>query len=204
MKCKVSSGLLLTACAAMAQTLSFEVASVKAAEPVNAKSKLESNLRAGSPVDGLRVDLAFISLADIVRQAYRLKSYQVTGPEWMSAERYDIHARMPDGSTPEQVPEMLQSLLADRFKLSFHRENKEHQVLALVVGKGGSKLKEVEPDSPAPAPTGEKAVPKMAVFGGSLRLDRKMTIPALCEFLGSRRIPDSRLCVVKHEPGTGE
>jgi uncharacterized protein (TIGR03435 family) len=60
---------------------------------------------------------------------------------------------MPEGATKEQVPEMLQALLADRFKLTLHRENKDHPVYALVVAKGGSKLKEsvAEPEEPAPS-----------------------------------------------------
>lgn len=179
MKCKLSACLLLAACAALAQNLSFEVASVKPAGPVNSKSMMERNL--GTQVEGLRVDLSFVSLADIVRQAYRLKSYQFSGPQWMSAERYDIHARMSEGATKDQVPEMLQSLLADRFKLTFHRENKEHQILALVVGKGGSKLQEAEPDPPTPA---GNAANKTSAPGGGLHMDRKMTMPALCDFLG--------------------
>ena len=58
---------------------------------------------------------------------------------------------MPEGATKEQVPEMLQALLADRFKLAIHHDTKERSVYALVVGKGGSKLKEPPADPPAPA-----------------------------------------------------
>jgi len=49
------------------------------------------------------------------------------------------------------VPEMLQALLAERFKLTVHRESKEQAVYALVVGKNGPKLKEALPDADAPA-----------------------------------------------------
>ena len=92
-----------------------------------------------------------MSLADLIRVAYRVKPYQLSGPDWMTAERFDVLAKMPEGATREQVPEMLKALLAEPFKLAVHRESKEHAVYALVVGKGGPKLKESAPDADAPA-----------------------------------------------------
>jgi uncharacterized protein (TIGR03435 family) len=58
---------------------------------------------------------------------------------------------MPEGATKEQVPDMLKALLAERFKLTVHREGKEQAVYELVVGKNGSKLKESPADPPADA-----------------------------------------------------
>jgi uncharacterized protein (TIGR03435 family) len=72
---------------------------------------------------------------------------QVKGPSWMADERFDIQAKIPPDASEDQIPEMLQSLLADRFKLIVHRENKEQVVLALVANNGVLKLK---PASPAP------------------------------------------------------
>jgi uncharacterized protein (TIGR03435 family) len=63
----------------------------------------------------------------------------------LSAARFDIHAKLPAGGSEEQVPQMLQALLVDRFKLAAHREQKEQNVYALVVGQDGSKL---EPSPP--------------------------------------------------------
>ena len=78
----------------------------------------------------------------------------------MKAERFDIQAKLPEGATKEQVPEMLQALLAERFKLAIHRDSKEHPIFALVVGKNGIKMKESEPDAPAkPAAEGEPPPP---------------------------------------------
>jgi uncharacterized protein (TIGR03435 family) len=120
---------------------------------------LESKFRVGTQVDGSRVDIGYTSLAELVRQAYSLKSYQLTAPDWMSGERYDIHAKLPEGATKDQVPEMLQSLLLDRFKLTFHRETKEDPVYGLIVGKNGLRLKEVAPDTPPSAGQGVKTRP---------------------------------------------
>jgi uncharacterized protein (TIGR03435 family) len=68
----------------------------------------------------------------------------VQGPDWIDSARFDITAKLPDGSSPERIPEMLQALLADRFKLTLHRDTKEHAIYALVAGKGGPKLKPAE------------------------------------------------------------
>ena len=72
----------------------------------------------------------------------------------MSATRFDVLAKPPAGATSEQIPEMLQDLLADRFKLVAHRETKERNVYALVVGKDGPKMKEASPDAGTPFPNG--------------------------------------------------
>src|SRR4029077_19782644 len=96
--------------------------------------------------------------------AYDVKTYQITGPDWLtalSAPRFDIVAKMPEGTNKDQVPEMLRTLLAERFKLTIHRENKEQSVYALVVAKGGHKMKEAEPLPVAPttSPDGGPAPP---------------------------------------------
>jgi uncharacterized protein (TIGR03435 family) len=72
-------------------------------------------------------------------------------PAALNEARFDILAKIPEGASKEQVPEMLQSLLADRFKLVFHLENGEVAIYALVVAKGGPNLKESvdEPEFPA-------------------------------------------------------
>ncbi|HXE08251.1 MAG TPA: TIGR03435 family protein [Acidobacteriaceae bacterium] len=82
-------------------------------------------------------------------------------PEWASGrERYDIDARISDAdraawndpkNQPAMLQEMLQAMLADRFKLSVHREMKEVPVYELVVAKGGVKFHETKPDEPKPA-----------------------------------------------------
>ena len=177
---KLGIAALFAVCVAVGQPadnrLSFEVAAVRPAAPITA----EAQRAFGMQVNGAQVDIAMMSLADLIRQAYRLKTFQLSGPEWMSGQRYDIHAKLPSGSNPAQAPEMLQTLLVDRFKLTFHRESQEIQVYALLVGKSGFKLKEVEPDPPG-SPAQQM---KMTFSGGMMHQDRKMTMPGLCDFLG--------------------
>ena len=152
---RISAAVVLAAGVAMGQTAAagpaFEVASVKAAAPLDRGQLLSGQMHVGMKIDAARVDIGSLSLADLIRVTYRVKSYQVSGPDWMASERFDVLAKLPEGASREQVPEMLQALLAERFKLTVHRESKEHAVYALVVGKNGPKLKESAPDADAPA-----------------------------------------------------
>jgi uncharacterized protein (TIGR03435 family) len=148
---RISAGLVLAAGAAVGQTATFEVASVKPAAPLDRSQILSGQMHVGMKIDAARVDIGFMSLAELIRVAYRVKPYQISGPDWMASERFDVLAKLPEGASREQVPEMLQALLAERFKLTVHRESKEHAVYALVVGKNGPKLKESAPDADAPA-----------------------------------------------------
>jgi uncharacterized protein (TIGR03435 family) len=124
----------------------FEVATIKLAESPNIAKMSAGKLRIGLKIEAGRVDAGFMSLTDLIEAAYKVKSYQLSGPDWMNSQRFDVLAKMPDGSTKEQVPDMLKALLAERFKLVVHKESKEHSIYALVVGKGGSKLKESPPE----------------------------------------------------------
>lgn len=141
--------------AVSAQPLAFDVASVKtAADPGRMPIFCIVPCTPGErlTVNGSRVDIRFMSLHTLVVTAYRIKPYQLSGPDWMRSQRFDIAAKIPDGSSKDRVPEMLQALLAERFKLSIHRDKKEQPVMALVVGKNGFKLAQAAADADAPVP----------------------------------------------------
>jgi uncharacterized protein (TIGR03435 family) len=93
----------------------------------------------GLSVSGARVQISF-RLIDLVTRAFRVEFAQVDAPDFARDEFFDIQAALPAGATPEQVPEMLQAMLAQRFKLAYHRETREYQVDVLTVGKSGMKL----------------------------------------------------------------
>jgi uncharacterized protein (TIGR03435 family) len=150
----IGTGLLLAG-SLYGQTPAFEVASVKPAGPINAAAIMSGQTRIGMKVDAARVDIGSMSMADLIRIAYRVKPYQVSGPAWINSERYSIQAKLPEGASPDQVPEMLQALLAERFHLQVHRDKKEQPVLALIVGKNGPKLKDSPPEAEAPPPAAE-------------------------------------------------
>ncbi len=126
--------------------IAFEVASIKPAPMPDITAITSGQAHIGMHVNGARVDFGFTPLMSLIVAAYKVKPYQVNGPSWMNTTMFDILAKLPEGSTKEQIPEMLQALLADRFKMTMHRENKEHPELNLVVAKGGAKLKEAEPE----------------------------------------------------------
>lgn len=142
-----------------AQTkIAFEVASIKPAVtpgrgPVVCLAPCTPGERL--TVEGARVDIRYMSISDLLLRAYRVKPYQVSGPEWINSKRFDIMAKLPEGMAADHLPEMLQTLLADRFQLTIHRETKVQPVYALVVGKNGIKLEPAAPDAstqvPAPA-----------------------------------------------------
>jgi uncharacterized protein (TIGR03435 family) len=120
----------------------FEVAAVKPSPP-----PVSGQVNIGVHLDGAQLRCSFLSLKDYLRIAYRVKLYQVTGPEWLATEKFDISAKLPDGVPREQVPDMLQTLLTDRFQIQMHRETKDFPVYAIVLGKGGLTMKETPPDA---------------------------------------------------------
>ncbi|MGP8252753.1 MAG: TIGR03435 family protein [Terracidiphilus sp.] len=138
----------------------FDVATVKPAAPLDLQ-RMAADIQAGKMprlgphVDASRAEFTYMSLKDLIVYAYIVKPYQVDGPSWLADQRFDIEAKMPDGAPKDQAPAMMQALLAERFKLTVHRDHEEHKVLALVVGKGGPKLKE----SPAPPPPADADAP---------------------------------------------
>jgi uncharacterized protein (TIGR03435 family) len=149
--------LLLGPFAAFAQTLpSFEVASIKPAAP-QGPGRMMIGMRGGpgTPDPG-QITWTNVSIKDIVRYAYDVKDYQITGPSYIESERFDIHAKVPAGTTEAQARQMVQSLLAERFKLTLHHSTKEVPLYALVVAKNGPKLKEAA-DAPPPSDGGGPA-----------------------------------------------
>ena len=135
---------------------SFEVASIKAAPPLDPQKMLSGQQRVGMKMDAGRVDIENWSTLELLNAAFKVAPARLTGPaapsiaNMLTAQRYDIHATIPTGATSDDVPEMLQSLLADRFKLAYHMEKRQQDVYALVVGKDGPKM-EKSPDNPAPS-----------------------------------------------------
>jgi uncharacterized protein (TIGR03435 family) len=164
----ISVAMVLAAGSLPGQTPAFEVASIKVSEPITPAMVASGKLHAGMKVDGKRVDIGNMSMMQLICKAYDVKSYQVSGPSWMqvlglTGQRFDIVANLPEGATKEQVPQMLQALLAERFKLAIHRDSKDQAVYAMVVGKGGLKIKESE----APPPASDGSAPNPAVTGSS-------------------------------------
>jgi uncharacterized protein (TIGR03435 family) len=134
--------VVLLAVAGLAQNQqvrpSFEVASVK---PVKAGTRI-GPLRGGPGTNSPGQLSGAATLKALLMRAYDLKDYQVAGPAWMDSERYEIAAKIPAGADKAQVSLMLQSLVAERFRLAAHRETRELPLYELLVAKNGPKFTE--------------------------------------------------------------
>jgi uncharacterized protein (TIGR03435 family) len=96
----------------------------------------------GGVLRGARYDLRKATMLDLIRIAYKVEPQLVFGgPNWLEFDRFDIAAKAPPSSSPETVALMLQSLLAERFKLVLHRDTRPMPAYALTKGNAGLKLK---------------------------------------------------------------
>ena len=153
----------------LAAAPAFEVAAIRAASLPTPETMRSGQFRTGLRLNGGSLDWGFASLGDLLAYAFQVKPYQVTGPEWMNQSRWNIMAKLPQGATPEQAPAMMQALLADRFQLTYHREQREQPVYELSVGKGGPKLEvSTEPPDATTPPSSVTNAPGLfpGPFGG--------------------------------------
>jgi len=156
MKRLSACGLALIAAVALAvsagaQAGSFEVASVKPSNP-NPTGPL-----GGTPfvLPALgRLTAQNVTLRMLVMAAYQKQPFEIVGgPEWQNADKFDINAKAAEASpTTDQMLGMLQTLLADRFKLKLHTDTREVPIYALVLARSdrkfGAKLKASADDCP--------------------------------------------------------
>jgi uncharacterized protein (TIGR03435 family) len=150
---KIGLGIVLGATALFGQNParpSFEVASIRPSAPGPPQQGV-----AGARIDGAQFRTAYLTLKDYIGVAYRLKLYQISGPDWIGTDRFDVAATLPEGTLPAQVPSMMETLLEERFQLKVHREKKEFPIYALEIAKGGLKMTEAPP-----SPELEKADPR--------------------------------------------
>jgi uncharacterized protein (TIGR03435 family) len=119
-----------------AQSLSFEVVSIKPSGPKPTSGKIIQ----GPRLSPGRMDMEFTSLQSIIQNAYRVMPYQVLRPDWLASEHFDVHAKLPDGAERDQLPELLRVLLAERFQFTAHRETRTMPIYALVIVGDGSKI----------------------------------------------------------------
>ena len=145
-----------------AQELQFEVASIRPAGDSRAEGRTP---HAGITIDGARVAIGNWSILQLVVRAYDLQPYQLSGPEWMGSQRFDIQAKMPAGGKPNELSRMLRSLLAARFRLAVQTETKTLPGFALTVAKGGVKMKPASADAGFSKP--EDSVSSLDLLWGS-------------------------------------
>ena len=160
MKSVVAVALFLTsAYSAFAQTPGapeFEVASIRVASTDTIRDSYTPTLNVAP---GATLRISNLRLRDIILLAYNVGRRQLVGPAWLiddpvdptDFDRFDIVAKVPENATKDQIPLMLQKLVADRFHLSMHKDSKTLSTFALTVAKGGLKME--------PAAEGDRRVP---------------------------------------------
>jgi uncharacterized protein (TIGR03435 family) len=120
---------------------SFEVAAIKPSDPNSSDQGVSWH------ENNSRVLIRNHTVKRLVTLAYEVEMFRVLGgPDWIDSQKYDIDAKIPDELAsahrdPHAAGWMLQSLLADRFKLAVHKEVRKLAIYELVVSKDGSKLK---------------------------------------------------------------
>jgi uncharacterized protein (TIGR03435 family) len=137
--------LLLSAVAfaAGAQTPGFDVASIKPTRSAGGVSSIR-------PSPG-RVSMENVTLKKLILNAYGIpddQGYALAGPDWLTTESFDIEATFPADTPLPQIRQMIQALLAERFKLTLHREKRQLPIYTLVVTKNGPKIHAVEDGPP--------------------------------------------------------
>jgi uncharacterized protein (TIGR03435 family) len=114
--------------------LRFDVAAIKRSDPAHVGA--QAFFQPGGKFAALTAPLK-----SLVCFAYQLRDHQVSGgPGWFDTEPFDVTAKTDEPAGNDQLRIMVQTLLADRFKLQFHREAKEQPVYTLVLARNGPKL----------------------------------------------------------------
>lgn len=150
----------------------FDAVSVKVAPPPDGRGGRVAFIGGPGTKTPNRINVENYGMAALISRAYGVEYYQVTGPDWITSynsPKYNIVATIPPGTTEAQFRLMLQKLLADRFQLKLHKQQREMQIYSLVVAKNGPKLKKAAPEPPPDPDSDADAGPRAG--GGKLAKD---------------------------------
>ena len=134
----VSLSFVLIAASAFAQSPltpakdgpAFEISDVHVAHKA-----INMYMRSGPPRGG-RYEIHSATMVDLIRVAWGFDADKILGgPSWLEMNRYDVIAKVPADATLETTAPMLQSLLAERFKLTAHKDVKQLPSYVLTAGK---------------------------------------------------------------------
>lgn len=119
-------------------------------------------------------------------RAYDIANYQLNAPSWLDEPNsFSFSAKIPEGVSEKQIPAMLQTMLADRFALKVHWESQVQTVFALLVAKGGPKLKKSDLAVAGIGPDGSPAASVEVHSAGNFAF-RTFTMPLLVRFLSNQ------------------
>jgi uncharacterized protein (TIGR03435 family) len=160
-----------------APALAFDVASIKPNKSTDEMTRI-------GLMPGANFVATNVSPLMLIRMAYGVEDNQISGaPSWLGSEKYDIEAKPNDFEanqlqklSPQErsaaVGQMIQALLADRFKLTLHHETKELPEYVLVIAKNGPKIQDAKPDDTYPnglkGPDGRPGAGMMRMMPGQI------------------------------------
>jgi uncharacterized protein (TIGR03435 family) len=121
--------------------LAFEVASITPCKPGTAGPPMEHAGMVQFTYPGGLFRANATTLQYLIEWSYGIQPSQHSGgPEWMGSDRYDVVAKAEGNATDPEMKLMVQTLLAERFKLKFHREQRSVSAYVVGVGKTPTKL----------------------------------------------------------------
>jgi len=132
------SGMVTSAQAVRPAFTGFEVATIKPVGEDDPRAARYLRMQSGN-----RFEARNYTVNGLIAAAYDLPPGGISGgPKWVESDRYELIATTPGALRPtyDEQMAMLKKLLADRFALTFHRENKEFAIYQLTIAKGGAKL----------------------------------------------------------------
>lgn len=161
-----------------AEPLQFEAADVHSSP----KSVYNAPFMSGGDLHGTRLEFRRATMVDLIASAYGVDADNVLGgPSWLENDRFDILAKAPEGTTPENAKRMLQTLLEQRFHLALHSDIKPKPAFVLSLGKGKPKLKQAD-SSAAPGCRGEQSRKDSGV-ANNVRVCHSQTMDQLVQLL---------------------
>jgi uncharacterized protein (TIGR03435 family) len=145
---------LATAQNAATKDAEFEAASVKPVPLGTPYGGMSGGPGTGSPG---QIHYQATTLRAVVAKAYGVQRFQIVGPGWFDDERFEIVAKVPPGTTMPTFQLMLQKLLADRFHLELHKENRTSSAYDVTITKAGLKMRPAPMPATPPIPSGDAA-----------------------------------------------
>ncbi|HEY4087447.1 MAG TPA: TIGR03435 family protein [Bryobacteraceae bacterium] len=170
--------VLLLAAPAFAQ-VTFEAATI---DPIEMTLGQALGGRSSVTVDGSFATFRGQSPIQLIQRAYGVMADQILNlPDSSRNVNFDIRAKIPAGAPKDKVPEMLQALLAERFKLAVHRQEEQRKLYELTVSPGGTKkMQQVEGGGPG-------AGPGKCPFQSGHRMCQAMTMAELATMMTNLR-----------------